>query len=514
MESPISRLAAAEQQLLEQSGVGVFADLMLAETNLSSFCHTHSAEVEPLLHTTTDVGSGGRSAALDFAVKLLSRTPLVKDGALEQALRAHFGVGTLAELGWSHISELRASLRRPGVAMRSVGPPSACILAAGSSFTAAAFSAPTGITVQAAVEAIEALPPLADIAVDTQWQTVFLPSLGPLTQFLAQHGLPVLEVCHKSVVKLEDASLSRFGAALQRLQPEHAVALACSLCVKAGELESAPTELMRDQVVAAIKDIAVDAAIHLVLGCTSSLQLVWPLRAHLFACVFLEALERVVPQACRQLAVRASARELSALRAVARELDRADLTGHLSAAEQSSTPLDITRPAARQTAVACVNEATTTTEPLACQQACSSERVSPDQAAPTNEGCAERRDERSCEELCAFISSRFGSGLDIAGVDDQTRRALHELRGGFQRSIHRLAEELYAGTAHFVLELVQNADDNTYAEGVTPALCIQAGSNQLRFDNNESGFTEKNVLALCSISESTKQISDPRCKLR
>ena len=97
MESPISRLAAAEQQLLEQSGVGVFADLMLAETNLSSFCHTHSAEVEPLLHTTTDVGSGGRSAALDFALKLLSRTPLVKDGALEQALRAHFGVGQRCE---------------------------------------------------------------------------------------------------------------------------------------------------------------------------------------------------------------------------------------------------------------------------------------------------------------------------------------------------------------------------------------------------------------------------------
>lgn len=61
---------------------------------------------------------------------------------------------------------------------------------------------------------------------------------------------------------------------------------------------------------------------------------------------------------------------------------------------------------------------------------------------------------------------------------------------------------------HFVLELIQNADDNTYAPGVTPTLRIRASIEQLDFYNNELGFSEKNVFALCSMGESTKKASD------
>ena len=64
--------------------------------------------------------------------------------------------------------------------------------------------------------------------------------------------------------------------------------------------------------------------------------------------------------------------------------------------------------------------------------------------------------ERSCSELCAYIRKRFGIGIDTdESLDAGTRSAFQEVRGGFQRSINRLAEELYAGSAHFVLELIQ-----------------------------------------------------------
>ncbi|KAH7337370.1 hypothetical protein BKA66DRAFT_448585 [Pyrenochaeta sp. MPI-SDFR-AT-0127] len=50
-----------------------------------------------------------------------------------------------------------------------------------------------------------------------------------------------------------------------------------------------------------------------------------------------------------------------------------------------------------------------------------------------------------------------------------------------------LSNQLYHKSTHFLLELIQNADDNT-----------------LRIDCNEVGFTAANVEAICAISESTK----------
>lgn len=66
----------------------------------------------------------------------------------------------------------------------------------------------------------------------------------------------------------------------------------------------------------------------------------------------------------------------------------------------------------------------------------------------------------------------------------------------------------YGGHVHFVLELVQNADDNTFEAGATPTLRIRAEASRIEFFNNEVGFTERNVLALCSMGESTKKASD------
>ena len=66
------------------------------------------------------------------------------------------------------------------------------------------------------------------------------------------------------------------------------------------------------------------------------------------------------------------------------------------------------------------------------------------------------------------------------------------------------------GTDRMWLACVHCQDDNTYAEEVLPALRVLISTAAIHFENNEVGFTERNVLALCSIGKSTKQASDPR----
>jgi hypothetical protein len=55
------------------------------------------------------------------------------------------------------------------------------------------------------------------------------------------------------------------------------------------------------------------------------------------------------------------------------------------------------------------------------------------------------------------------------------------------RALARLSQELYSADVHLVLELVQNADDNSYAPGALPALEFVLREGSLLVLNNEVG---------------------------
>lgn len=56
-----------------------------------------------------------------------------------------------------------------------------------------------------------------------------------------------------------------------------------------------------------------------------------------------------------------------------------------------------------------------------------------------------------------------------------------------------------------MLELIQNADDNDYAPGVTPTVHFHLSNSALIVLNNESvGFTQADISALCDVGLSTK----------
>lgn len=74
--------------------------------------------------------------------------------------------------------------------------------------------------------------------------------------------------------------------------------------------------------------------------------------------------------------------------------------------------------------------------------------------------------------------------------------------------MNRLSSELYDTDTHFLLELLQNADDTMYDARVNPTWTITYRPGSLRIDCNETGFTASNVETICTIRESTKRSRD------
>ncbi|XP_077228632.1 uncharacterized protein LOC143861623 [Tasmannia lanceolata] len=81
-------------------------------------------------------------------------------------------------------------------------------------------------------------------------------------------------------------------------------------------------------------------------------------------------------------------------------------------------------------------------------------------------------------------------------------------------AVRNLSAELYTKDVHFLMELIQNAEDNEYLPGVDPALEFVFTSNDITGTgapatlivfNNEIGFSRRNIESICSVGRSTKK---------
>lgn len=104
-------------------------------------------------------------------------------------------------------------------------------------------------------------------------------------------------------------------------------------------------------------------------------------------------------------------------------------------------------------------------------------------------------------------------GVELEELPAGLRRGVAEMRRSLTAAVDRLAKDLYESQAHFVQELLQNADDNSYGECVQPRINLvlrgrppEASGHPPYFfaANNEKGLTEADVRALCDISRSSK----------
>lgn len=120
-------------------------------------------------------------------------------------------------------------------------------------------------------------------------------------------------------------------------------------------------------------------------------------------------------------------------------------------------------------------------------------------------------EEEKHHQACVAIVNQirreeFGIGIEL-NEDGQRLMLVQQERLG--RSLDRLSKDLYSKDTHFVLELVQNADDNSYPDDMTgtddlPSVKFTMRSDAVLVLNNESGFTERNIRALCDVGRSTK----------
>ncbi|KAF8016189.1 hypothetical protein BT93_H1641 [Corymbia citriodora subsp. variegata] len=96
----------------------------------------------------------------------------------------------------------------------------------------------------------------------------------------------------------------------------------------------------------------------------------------------------------------------------------------------------------------------------------------------------------------------FGLDSSLSSTESCLLKKQHARLG---RALHCLSQELYSQDSHFLLELVQNADDNTYVENVEPALVFILQESGIIILNNERGFSDKDIRALCDVGNSTKK---------
>ena len=108
---------------------------------------------------------------------------------------------------------------------------------------------------------------------------------------------------------------------------------------------------------------------------------------------------------------------------------------------------------------------------------------------------------RAAFEHIQKIREGFGvdSTLDAAG-----QSIVNHLQGLITRSLEKLSMDLFSEQGHFVLELIQNADDNQYALDRVPTLRFILSSERILICNNEIGFQPHHISAICDVGKSTK----------
>jgi hypothetical protein len=98
---------------------------------------------------------------------------------------------------------------------------------------------------------------------------------------------------------------------------------------------------------------------------------------------------------------------------------------------------------------------------------------------------------------------RRGFGVD-SGLDSNGQSIVTNLQGMIERSLEKLSNDLYSDQGHFVLELIQNADDNQYTADRLPTLRFILSPERILVCNNEIGFQPSNISAICNVGTSTK----------
>jgi len=88
---------------------------------------------------------------------------------------------------------------------------------------------------------------------------------------------------------------------------------------------------------------------------------------------------------------------------------------------------------------------------------------------------------------------------------NKKQKVINSMWSQYQKMGKELSEGIYAEDNHFIYELIQNAED-TKSDEEQHTLEFTLESNGLIVFNNELGFTEEQIKAICSFGQSTKAL--------
>ncbi|KAI7727546.1 hypothetical protein M8C21_003850, partial [Ambrosia artemisiifolia] len=114
------------------------------------------------------------------------------------------------------------------------------------------------------------------------------------------------------------------------------------------------------------------------------------------------------------------------------------------------------------------------------------------------------REKNAANIIESIRVQEFGMDPNISSTESSILEKQHARLG---RALFCLSQELYSQDSHFLLELVQNADDNAYPANVEPTLTFILQEKSIVVLNNEHGFSAENIRALCDVGNSTKKAS-------
>ncbi|XP_076948183.1 protein NO VEIN-like isoform X1 [Bidens hawaiensis] len=125
------------------------------------------------------------------------------------------------------------------------------------------------------------------------------------------------------------------------------------------------------------------------------------------------------------------------------------------------------------------------------------------------DGCVQpflnlEREKNAASIIESIRVQEFGLDSNISTTENSILKKQHARLG---RALFCLSQELYSQDSHFLLELVQNADDNSYPNNVEPTLTFILQEKSIVILNNENGFSAENIRAICDVGNSTKKAS-------
>ncbi len=551
LRAPLAALCAAEAQLLAERRCGAFEELGLG--SFAAFVARHAAEVCVRLPAAAASAAGGqpggvvgppRTAVLAVARAVTRSAAVLASAAgaaasadaeaVAAAVAAHFGAADLAQLGGFDSAAALLEEAQSAALPTSASPPiTAAALAFAPGGAAALLHPPAAgplgaLSGEDVARALARCPPMADVAEWLHWPALFQPTLGAagpalgrahatLAAAASPRRTLLLEASHGAFMLLPaDASVAAFASALAAGDGGTAAAHALGLVAAAEHVSLAPLALLRSHAATHFASHSGDGAASAALVRDALLATPAALRLAVAAPVFLAPLLEAASAAPRALlaACEGQPAALRALHALGWQLGVRewvdDLRERLFTAELSAAPsAAATAAAVASAAPASVAAAAAVAVPEAAPAASAAAAApapQPPLAPPVlDEGAADAN-----AALCADIARGYGFVLDASGAPrpDSDRADVRNLQRGYARATQRLAAELYASDIHFVLELVQNADDCAYAPGASPALRVALSAADVRFSSNERGFSERDVRALCAVGDSTKKAGD------